>query len=97
MTWQLTQSGGTINGTVTMTDTATGLSGRGSISGTLSGSTLRFTLNIPAGGFDAPYGACTSEVSGDAQVSGTTMTGSYAGSSSCAGTIASGQLTLNKS
>lgn len=96
MTWQLTQAGGTINGTVTMTDTATGLTGRGSISGTLSGETLRFTLNIPAGGLDAPFGSCRSEVSGDAQVSGTTMTGSYSGSSSCAGAIASGQLTLNK-
>jgi hypothetical protein len=97
MTWQLTQSGSAINGTMTMSDTATGLTARGSVSGTLSGSTLRFTLHVPAGGFDPPHGACSSDVSGEAQIAGTSMTGSYSGTSSCAGTITSGQLALNKS
>jgi hypothetical protein len=97
MTWVITQSGGSISGTMTLTDTATKLGGRGSISGSVSGSTIRFTLTVPAGGFDAPYGSCTSEVSGEAEVSGTALTGSYSGSNSCEGAIASGQVSLNKS
>lgn len=96
MTWQVTQSGGSFNGTMTITDTATKLGGRGSVSGTIAGSSLQFTIAVPAGGFDAPYGACTLQASGPGEVSPTSITGAYSGSNSCAGTIASGQLTLNK-
>ena len=96
MTWQITQSGASVSGTLTMTDTATNVTGRGSVMGTVSGSSVTFTMSVPAGGFDAPHGACTAQVSGEAQLASSTLTGSYSGSSSCAGTIASGQLTLDK-
>jgi hypothetical protein len=96
MTWQITQSGGSFNGNLTMIDTATKLTGRGSVSGTLSGSTIRFTIAVPAGGFDAPHNTCTADASGEGQVNGTTITGTYTGSSSCGGTLASGQITLAK-
>jgi hypothetical protein len=96
MTWQITQSGNSFTGTMSVTDTATTLTGRGSISGTVSGANLHFAITIPAGGFDAPHGGCTAQVDGDGELSGTSITGAYNGSNSCAGTVASGQLSLTK-
>src|SRR5262245_25748815 len=96
MTWQLTQSGGSFTGSITMTDTATKLSGRGSISGTMSGSSLRFTIAVPSGGFDAPHSSCTADVSGDGELNGAAINGTYQGTSSCGGTISSGQMLLNR-
>ena len=96
MSWQVTQAGGSFSGTATLTDTATGLGGRGSVSGTVSNSSIHFSISIPAGGFDSPYAACTANVSGDGQASTSSITGTYSGSNSCAGIITSGQLTLNK-
>jgi hypothetical protein len=96
MTWQISQSGGSFNGPVTMTDAATKLTGRGSVAGTVSGASIRFSIAVPAGGFDAPYSGCTADVTGEGQVNGNAISGTFQGSSSCSGTIASGQLTLNK-
>ena len=96
MSWQLTQADTSISGNATLTDTATGVNGRGSISGTLSGSSIRFSIAIPAGGFDSPFESCSATVSGDAQATASSLTGTYTGSNSCAGSIGSGTLTLNK-
>ena len=96
MAWQLSQSDTAISGTATMTDTGTGVNGRGSISGTLSGSAVRFSIAIPAGGFDSPFESCSATVSGDAQTSLSSLTGTYTGSNSCAGSIGSGTFTLTK-
>jgi hypothetical protein len=79
-----------------MTDTATGITARGSVSGTTSGSSIHFSVNVPAGGFDDPFASCNASISGDGQVSGATVTATYTGSNSCSGSIASGQLTLTK-
>jgi hypothetical protein len=96
MTWNVTHSGGSISGTFSMVDTQTKLTGRGSLAGTLSGSTLKFSLRVPAGGFDAPHGACQSEVSGEAEASAIEIAGTYSGTSTCAGTIAFGQFRLSR-
>lgn len=96
VTWQITQSGTSFSGTLVMTDAATGYGGRGAVSGTMTGSSIRFSMSVPAGGFDGPHGACTANVSGDGQATSSSITGTYSGSNSCSGTIASGQLTLNK-
>ena len=99
MTWQLTQSGSSFSGSLTMTDSSTNVTGRGTVSGSVSGSSLQFSLSVPTGGFDAPYGGCSATVSGTATASSTTITGTYSGSSTgpCStATIASGQLTLSK-
>lgn len=96
MAWQITQTGTSFSGTVTMTDTSTGLTGRGSVSGTVSGSSIHFSITVPAGGFDSPFASCTASVTGDGQASSSSITGTYSGSSSCNGTIGSGKLTLNK-
>ena len=96
MTWQLTQADTAVSGTAVMADTATGRAGRGSITGTLSGSAIHFTISVPAGGFDSPFGTCTASVTGDGQTSSSSITGTYSGSNSCSGTIASGQFALSK-
>jgi hypothetical protein len=96
MTWQITQTGSSFAGTMTMTDSRTGVRGTGSVSGTVNGATIQFSLTVPSGGFDSAYGACTANVSGQAAVSGTTLSGSYAGTNSCSGTISSGNVTLTK-
>jgi hypothetical protein len=99
MTWRITQSGASFSGSLTITDNSTNVTGRGTVSGSVSGSSLQFSLSVPAGGFDAPYTSCSSTVSGSGTSSSTSITGTYSGSSTGAcstGTIASGQLTLNK-
>ena len=97
MTWQLQQSDAAVSGTLTMTDTGTGRAGLGTITGTMSGEALSFTLRVPLGGFADPWASCTAEVTGAAQVSASTMTGSYTGTNSCTGPISSGQFTLTRS
>jgi len=96
MSWQITQSDGSFSGTVTITDGSTSLGGRGSVSGILSNGSIRFSISIPAGGFDSPYASCTAEASGDGQVSTSSITGTYSGSNSCTDTITSGQLSLTR-
>jgi hypothetical protein len=96
MGWQVTQADTSFSGTVTLMDTSTGFTGRGSVSGTVSGSSIHFSITVPAGGFEGPLASCTASVSGDAQASSSSITGTYSGSNSCSGTITSGQLTLTK-
>lgn len=95
MTWQLTQSGSAISGTFTMADDAQSVSGSGTVSGTVSGAAIQFSLSVPAGGFDGKYAACSSTVSGSGSATGSSISGSYSGSS-CGGAISSGQLALSK-
>ena len=95
MVLQLTQSGSSVSGSVTITDTSTGLTARGTVSGTVSGAVVHLSIAIPAGGFETQP-SCTGNASGDAQVSGTSMAGTYTGSNSCTGAVGSGQMTLNK-
>ena len=96
MTWRLTQANSAINGTLVILDTDTGVNGQGSVTGTVAGSSISFSIAIAAGGFDAPFATCTSSVSGTATVSSPTITGTYTGSNSCTGPISAGQLTLSK-
>jgi hypothetical protein len=97
MTWQIVHTGSSVSGTLTMSDTATRKTGRGSVSGTLAGTAIRFTIAVPAGGFDSPYDSCSTDAAGDGQASASSITGTYSGTNSCTGIIASGQLTLAKS
>jgi hypothetical protein len=96
MSWQLRQTGTSFSGGVTIVDSATGITGRGSVSGTVSGSSISFSINVPAGGFDSPFDSCSANVSGNGQVTSAAILGTYAGSSSCSGSLTSGQFTLDK-
>jgi hypothetical protein len=94
MTWQITQEGSAFSGTLTLIETTANARGRGSVSGTLAGSAVTFTISVPAGGFDAPYQSCSSTASGTGRVTRSSIIGTYTGSSSCGGAIYSGQLSL---
>jgi hypothetical protein len=84
---QLTQTGGYVYGplSVMVADVMRG----GNLQGALTGSTLTFTLNV------APAGKCPATVSGTAQVSSTSIVGTYSGTS-CQDVINNGKLTLNR-
>jgi hypothetical protein len=97
MTWHLVQSGTAISGTFTMIDATTNIAGRGSVSGSISGGSIHFSLAVPQGGFDEPYGSCGADVTGDATASASSITGTYTGTNSCTGAVASGQFTLARS
>ena len=98
MSWTLTQNGSSFSGTLTLVEPSQSVSGRGTVSGTVSGSTLQFSLSVPAGGFDGAYAGCSTTAAGTGTVSGTAITGTYTGTTSCssATAISSGQITLNK-
>jgi len=96
MTWTLSQNGASVSGSATLADDTTGVSGRGTISGTLAGAALSFTITIPAGGFPAPYGACTAQTQGSAQATGASIQGIYNGQNSCTGPFQNGRFSLTK-
>jgi hypothetical protein len=95
-TWELTQDGASFSGSGTIEDPDTSFRARGTISGSVFRSTLRFSMHIPAGGFDDPFGTCSADVTGDGQINAGSVTGQYSGTNSCSGPITSGQFTLAK-
>jgi hypothetical protein len=97
MTWQIVQTGASFSGAITMTDTASNVRGRGSVAGTVDGSSLHFSISIPVGGFDSPFASCSTDVSGDATSSASLITGAYSGLNSCSGAVTSGQISLSRS
>lgn len=96
MVWSLTQAANGFSGTVMLVDFASGVHGAGTVTGTLSGDSLTFQLNIPVGGFDGRFSACSATVAGAGTLAGTTLTGTYAGNNSCSGSVSSGSLTLGR-
>ena len=96
MRWEVSQSGLSFRGTLLLADVATGVSGRGAVSGTSSSQGVTFSAEVAAGGFDGAYGACSANVSGQATVSGASLTGTYSGTNSCSGLISAGQFTLSR-
>ncbi len=103
MTWVLTQSGDSFAGTFTSTNAdpanaGVTVTGRGSITGSVSGNSFNFALTVPPGGYDGGYGTCTVSVSGSGTASANNLSGTYGGSgSSCpVSTISSGEFSLNK-
>jgi hypothetical protein len=96
MSWHVTQADTSFSGTVTFTDTGTGLGGRGSVSGTVSDTRINFLLTIPVGGFDSPFASCIAQVAGNGEVSTVLINAIYAGSNSCTGPIPWGQIKLDK-
>jgi hypothetical protein len=98
MTWQVNQTAASFSGPLTMSDTATGKTGRGSVAGIVNAAaTIQFTMSIPVGGFDNPYDSCRSDVTGEGTVSASVIAAKYSGTNSCTGSISSGKLYLTKS
>lgn len=94
MAWQLTQSGDAVTGSVAIADAFGVIVARGTMSGTLSGSSLSFSITIPAGGFTGDP-SCAASATGAASVTPSSLAGSYNGTS-CTGAFAAGTLTLSK-
>jgi len=94
MTWQMTQTGATFTGTVTFAN----YRGNGSmqVSGTMNGKSGTFTMTMPNG--TMPMAGCSGQVTGtfDMDDMMVKMTGTYAGSTTCAGPFDHGQMTMSR-
>ena len=96
MTWQVSLSGASLSGIVTVVEPTSRVTGQGTLSGTFDGRQIAFTLSIPTGGFGSPYESCAATVSGTATAELWLLTGTYTGTNTCSGEVTSGQLTLNR-
>jgi hypothetical protein len=105
VTWKLTQTGANVSGTVTTQsiDPATGhefcnschRSRTGTLSGTVSGTTLTWTVFFPADAANDPTPSCTATLSGTiSDITGNSPSGSYSGQDTCEGLYSNGTLTL---
>jgi hypothetical protein len=97
MTWQITQTGNTFQGTGQFA----GFPGHGvmTISGTIDGPTVTFTITMPSsmmGGMMS--GSCTASANGTLDINElmSQMHGGYSGSNSCTGSFDHGQMSLSR-
>jgi hypothetical protein len=96
--WELAQESERISGTVTSQD-LNGIVGRGTITGTLSDTTLTFEMTFPPGAFSPPFQSCSQTVTGSAlNVTRSLINGSYSGTIRCPNQTSggSGQFTLTR-
>jgi hypothetical protein len=109
MTWTVTQTGSAMSGTMDVSDTNRNMTGSGTMTGTMNGSTLTFHMSVPAGGFGGQMSSCSMGIDGQGTMSadGRTMTGTYSGSMSgmmsggmmgqmCGGAMNNGQFTMTR-
>jgi hypothetical protein len=99
MTWTLTQAGNAVSGNARV-GLATGtVLLNGSLSGTVSGQTLTYTISVSPGGIPTQP-ACSGQLGGNATAAGNpplTLAGNYSlVSSTCASPLASGSFELTK-
>jgi hypothetical protein len=94
VTWQLTQRGTNVTGTVAGTTNVGAPVYTGSVSGTVSAAGLRFTMTVPAGSMvDLPD--CSLNLTGTVtDIQAGSMAGTYTGTHSCIGAIEAGRLLL---
>ncbi len=90
MTWQLTQSGSMVTGSMSFSGMQGG--GPGFFSGTMSGDDMTVTMDLPMGSMMSSV--CSARATGTARVSGMMMTGTYSGSNSCTGSFMNGHMTM---
>jgi hypothetical protein len=99
MTWTLTQNDASVSGPILVVLPTGTVLLNGALTGTLSGTTLTYVINIGAGAIPS-LPACTGQLGGSATVTlgnTSTMTGTYSVvSSSCTVPLSSGTFTLTK-
>jgi hypothetical protein len=88
-TFALTQNGTNVSGTWSARDSQTGITVNGTLSGTVSGN--NFQGQMIGGALN-----CVVTVSFTASISGSSMSGTYSGTSSCAGAVTNGRFNLTK-
>ena len=87
MTWDIVQAGTSISGEMRSLGTSGAF--RGSVSGTVQGSTLSFTITIVRG-------LCSITARGTATVVHDTISGTHTGTNSCDGPLTHGELYLSR-
>ncbi len=95
MTWRLTQSGASITGSFLAVEPPPRLTNyRGTISGSLSGTSLTFTIDVPKGSI-VGLPNCSVAINGTAVVTANVIEGTYTGED-CTGPFANGLMSLAK-
>lgn len=91
-TWQLSQTGTTVTGTMSFG----GMQGHmpGTLTGTMSGNDMTFTIDMP--NTSMMTSGCTARATGTAHLDPATMTltCAYAGTNSCSGPFGNGQMVM---
>jgi hypothetical protein len=97
MTWTLTQTGLSVAGPVVIALPTGLVLMNGTVAGTLSGTTLAFTVTVPPGGIVQQPG-CSGQIAGaNTVMSSTTMNGAYSiVNSTCATGLTNGTFTLTR-
>ena len=95
MTLQIVQNSSNVTGTMSFSGMANSMM-RGTMTGTLSGEDMTFTMTMPAGSMMS--GTCSVQANGTAHMSGAAMTmpGNYSGTNSCSGAFTNGQMSLSR-
>lgn len=102
VTWRMTQDGANVSGTVTTQSTdAPGTcaschrSRTGALTGTISGTSLIWTVSFPENAASDPTPSCASTLTGTiADITANSVSGPYSGSDSCEGQYTNGSLTM---
>ena len=103
VTWVVTQSGAMLSGTaeINAVDPRDGTCGschkvkKGTLTGTVTGSTLSITMKFPAGG-DVPAPICDADFSATGTVVDRRISATYTGSDTCEGTYSNGVIELTR-
>ncbi len=99
MTMVVAQNGNQVTGTMSFAGLMmTPSQAMPTMSGTVSGTTMTFTMTMPATSMPTPFNACSASANGTMTLNtaGTSMTGTYSGSSSCIGGFSNGQITMTR-
>jgi hypothetical protein len=105
VSWTLTQSGGTVTGTVKTqsldpTDGSCNSCHRnksGTVTGVVSDTTLSLTMFFAAGANGDPTPACSATLSGSASsIANTNVTTTYSGSDTCEGPFTNGTMAMTR-
>jgi hypothetical protein len=94
MRWVLSHAGSAVDGIVTVTNPQGATTARGTLAGTLNGSSLSFTIAMPAGGLTA-VPSCSASIEGLADVTSSAIGGPFSGTASCSTSFA-GHFALTK-
>jgi hypothetical protein len=97
MTWTLTQTGTSVTGPVVIALPTGVVLMNGTLAGTLSGTTLAFTVTVPPGGIVSQPG-CSGQIAGSNTVaSAATMNGTYSvANSTCTTGLTNGTFVLTR-
>ncbi len=96
MTWRLTQTGTMLAGSVSALTPSGTVVFNGTFSGTITGTNLRFAIEVPKGGI-VGFPGCSVSINGSStNITTSGIAGIYTGNNSCTGPFSSGSFSLMK-